>query len=173
MSKLLIVRMASECPPPVKKAFENIAPGSVVVAKENNGFVWLHFEGGIYTRAKDREPTPEERIDYAKRAAGRADQNYPTMARIQIASWEGLEVCGYVDTRNYEVVFGVPYLTFRHPSREKPLSKISAQGTFEGEIDSTKGLLAYEHGLPEDEITCTVEYDDSSLTVIGVGAGDD
>ncbi len=47
------------------------------------------------------------------------------------------------------------WLVFRHDGEE--LCSYTLRGTFPGERAETKKLLAFEKGIPEEEITCTVE----------------
>jgi hypothetical protein len=73
----------------------------------------VYYEGGIYTRPADRQPTPTERDEYAKIAAGRARQYAPTIARFFLSSWTGLRVIGTVDA-NYRVTFDRSTATVFH-----------------------------------------------------------
>jgi len=103
----------------VKRLFARMAPGSVAVAKRDGstGKVWVYYEGGIYTRATPmncfRAATGQEREDYAKCAAGRAAERYPTTAFFVLDSMEGLEVVGEVDVDNFYAVrfFGASHQT--------------------------------------------------------------
>lgn len=107
---LKIVELAPDAPVHVKKALEHIAHGSVIVAITRDhkiphaDGVWLYYEGGIFER-QNRPPTLEERITYAKIAAGRAKERYPTTAKIYLPSQEGIVQTGYVDAYQWEVVF--------------------------------------------------------------------
>ena len=47
------------------------------------------------------------------------------------------------------------YLVFYHEQKE--LLAYTVRGTFAGELDATKGLLAYENGISEDAIRVTRE----------------
>ncbi len=61
----------------------HVVPGSVLVAHHQSEIdtCRVDYEGGVFSRT-GRAPTPQERVDYAKIAAGRAAENYPTVARI-------------------------------------------------------------------------------------------
>ena len=47
------------------------------------------------------------------------------------------------------------WLVFYHDA--KPILACTLNDTFDGEVEATRGLLAYEKGIPEDEITYRVE----------------
>lgn len=47
------------------------------------------------------------------------------------------------------------WVVFRHEGRE--ICAYTLRGTFPEELAETKKLLANEKGIPEDEISCTVE----------------
>lgn len=93
-----------------KSMFSCAAPGSVFVAihhqvpGDQDGLYKVYYEGGIYSR-KDRPPTPEEKLDYAKQAAGRASQNYPTVAKFYLIDLVNVDQIGHVDTDTWEVEF--------------------------------------------------------------------
>jgi len=93
---LHIVVPAEEASAEVRRAFSRLADGSVAVAKRRDGGIWIYYEGGIYSRA-NRPPTEAERLEYAKSAAGRAAECYPTVAFFVLPSMDGLEVIGRVD----------------------------------------------------------------------------
>lgn len=48
-----------------------------------------------------------------------------------------------------------PWFVFKSPDGEE-LCSITVFGSFPGEVNDTKGLLAYEHGLRPEDITCEV-----------------
>lgn len=89
----------------VLAAFGNILPGSVAVAIRRGETVAVYYEGGKYSRPIGREATEAERIEYAKIAAGRAAQRYPTIAFFGLQSPTGLKKVGEVDIRTWEVTF--------------------------------------------------------------------
>lgn len=110
----------------VRSLFKNIAPGSVAVAHQehrvHSAGVLVHYEGGVYERSTGggyipygnvshiefREPTQDERIDYAKIAAGRLHAHYPTTSRFFLPGegmMDQLEEIGYVDVDTWEVHF--------------------------------------------------------------------
>lgn len=49
----------------------------------------------------------------------------------------------------------VQWVVFYHGKKE--LAAITLQGLFPGEIRATKELLAYEHGIPEQEISVSLQ----------------
>jgi hypothetical protein len=81
--------------------WKKLKAGTVVVKVGN----LLYFEGGLYTRG-DRDPSPEERIDYACHAADRGATKYPT-----VAVWgpqyglSGLIVIGRVNPKKWQAQF--------------------------------------------------------------------
>jgi len=85
----------------------HVAPGSVLVAHHDNpdGTCRLDYEGGLYERSDDRMPTLAERTEYAKRAAGRAATNYPTVARIGCVPRADLAIIGRCNPGEGTVVF--------------------------------------------------------------------
>lgn len=90
----------------VKVAFSKMAPGSIAVAMQRtDGMVPVYYEGGIYSRPENRPPTLDERIEYAKIAAGRAIEHYPTIAFFVLPSNDGLRKIGEVDTATWNVIF--------------------------------------------------------------------
>jgi len=108
---LKIVELAPNAPEEIKQIFANVIPGSIMVSitrghdhmiRHPNG-CWVYFEGGFYTRPATRKPTQEERIEYAKIAAGRAKDRYPTVAKAYVPDEECLVAVGYVDTDKWEV----------------------------------------------------------------------
>lgn len=103
-AKLRIVVPSEGASEEVKRSFSRIAKGSAAVAqRRGDGQVWVYYEGDIYGRPDGREPTIEEFVGYAKTAAGRAIERYPTVAFFVLPSWDGLDVVGYVDGSTYEV----------------------------------------------------------------------
>lgn len=111
---LKIVKPAPDAPEETKKALAHIAPGSVIVAitREHRdqipdpAGVWLYYEGGLYER-EQREPTEQEKRDYAIRAAGRAAKRYPTTAKLYLPSMDGLVPIGFVDTSDWTVITAI------------------------------------------------------------------
>lgn len=81
-----------------------LAPGSVAVLIKREVGHFLYYEGGIYQRG-DREPTREERRHYAVHAAGRAAQDYSTVARLFITDPDAYKHIGSVDCVNWQVTF--------------------------------------------------------------------
>ena len=80
----------------------DVWPGSVAVLSTMpgiRGYV-VYYEGGIYERERDDTPTEDQRAAWAKRAAGRAIQHYPSGARFFIApeDIEGFRVVGFVSS---------------------------------------------------------------------------
>lgn len=67
----------------------------------------LHYEGGIYQRPLERVPSTEERTEYAKCAAGRAVEQYPTIAKLylQDATTHDFMVEGWIDTETWAVTW--------------------------------------------------------------------
>lgn len=47
------------------------------------------------------------------------------------------------------------YIVFYHDGKE--LAAYTVRGTFAGEMEATKNLLAYEHGISEDAIRIAEE----------------
>ena len=88
-----------------KTLFSMALKGSIYIAIKRISGIWIYYEGGIYTRQADQIPTQKEKIEYAVRAAGRAVQNYPTVAKFLVASESGLVRVGEVDTRIWETQF--------------------------------------------------------------------
>lgn len=86
-----------------RNKFARIAHGSVAVAIHREieilGYpeieIWIYFEGDIYGR-HNRLPTSEERRQYAIIAAGRAIDNYPTIAKFRIDDEDELTEIGFV-----------------------------------------------------------------------------
>ncbi len=83
------------------KSLTGIRPGSAVAVVPNAELnsMRAYFEGGVYTRPQDREPTYKEWLEYAGLAASRASERYPTVAVSMISSWDSLTQIGYVDVR--------------------------------------------------------------------------
>lgn len=79
--------------------------GSVGVLIEREYGTLLYYEGGAYTRFGGREPTAEERVEYAKQAAGRASQDYPTTAKVGVLNPDAYKKIGQVDCTTWEVTF--------------------------------------------------------------------
>lgn len=77
----------------------------VLVPALVDGSAVVYYEGGVYTRPEHIPPNEQERISYAKIAAGRAWDNYPTVARLFTLAPRLWEQVGYVDTDTWEVVF--------------------------------------------------------------------
>lgn len=106
--KLPIVEPMPEASDYVKSLFSQIVSGSVAVSIKCEEYTLVYYEGGIYSR-HNRPPTEQERIEYAKIAAGRAREHYPTVAFFAIPkeNERDLKVSGYVDMSNspWEVVF--------------------------------------------------------------------
>jgi len=82
-------------------ALTGIRAGSAVaiVPNHNLNSIRVYYEGGIYTRPRDREPTSKEWCEYASLAASRAAERYPTVAMSTISNWDYLTQIGYVDVR--------------------------------------------------------------------------
>lgn len=70
-----------------------------------NGIDEVHYEGGIYSRPAEREPTEDEQCEYALHAAGRVAQDYPTRAMFVLPDWAGIEAVGGVNTDTWHVTF--------------------------------------------------------------------
>lgn len=103
---LRIIRPSPKASPLLKAMFAHIAPGSVAVLLDtypNSRSVY--YEGGIYTRPRDRKPTQKERKGYAVIAASRAVENYPTVAQFTLPQIleEELVTDGFVDTTDWTV----------------------------------------------------------------------
>ena len=107
--RLAIVQPKDSASERTKGLFINILPGSVVVARPNDeGAAEVYYEGGLYDRPKQsdgtyREPSLEERQQYAMIAAGRLLQHYPTVATFAMYwdnAYDELEEIGYVDGRD-------------------------------------------------------------------------
>lgn len=83
------------------KALTGIRPGSAVAIVPNAELnsMRAYYEGGVYTRPQNREPTYKEWLEYAGLAASRASERYPTVAVSMISSWDYLTQIGYVDVR--------------------------------------------------------------------------
>lgn len=83
------------------KALTGIRAGSAVAIVPNGDLnsIRAYYEGGIYTRPHDREPTTKEWCEYAGLAASRAAERYPTVAVSMISSWDYLTQIGHVDVR--------------------------------------------------------------------------
>lgn len=65
----------------------------------SNGKVLVYFEGDLYGRGSNhplQQPTVEERTNYAKIAAGRAVENYPTTAKFMVEDDDQLQEIGFV-----------------------------------------------------------------------------
>jgi hypothetical protein len=88
-----------------KALFSIAVKGSVFIAIKRINRIWIYFEGGIYSRQADQVPTLKEKIDYAVLAAGRAIQDYPTVAKFLITDESDLVRVGEVDTNNWEAQF--------------------------------------------------------------------
>lgn len=86
------------------RAFGGIRPGSAlaIVPNAHPGSMRVYYEGGVFTRQSDCEPTAKEWFEYARTAASRASEAYPTIAMTMITSWEALTQIGYVDVRKGE-----------------------------------------------------------------------
>ena len=109
---LSIVHPTPTCHPSVTRLTQSIAPGSILVAQPApHGGVQVDYEGGIYQRPSHRPPTLDEQIEYAKRAAGRMHNQYPTVARAYLrdADFErDFRVIGSVDPTTWTVTFHPP-----------------------------------------------------------------
>ncbi len=94
---LPIVELTEDAPEEIKFFFSKLVPGSVAVAKWKGEKIEIHYEGGIYQR-KNTDPTKEEREQYAITAAGRAKENYPTVAKFLILTSQAryLKIIGVV-----------------------------------------------------------------------------
>lgn len=86
---------------------DRIVPGSVLVAHHDaeDGTCRVDYEGGIHMRQPDRAPTPEERETYAKCAAGRAAEEYPTVARVYCILRADLRVIGRINPGEGTIVW--------------------------------------------------------------------
>lgn len=78
---------------------DRLLPGSVVIAHSDagDGTCQVDFEGGKYQRDPARCPTAEERDQYAKCAAGRAAERYPTVARCYRIARSDLRIIGRIN----------------------------------------------------------------------------
>lgn len=103
-----IVEVAPDAPELVRAAFAAILPGSIAVAVARNRAVVVDFESGLCTRPSARPPSEAEQTEYALRAAGRAAQRYPTVARFSLPDWQPLRVVGAVDTQSWAVALRRP-----------------------------------------------------------------
>jgi len=105
--RLPIVEVGPGASCAVHEAFQRIIPGSITVAIERQAHMMLYYEGGIYSRPKDRAPTQAERREYALIAAGRAKDHAPTVAVLAIHRDRaiGLKTVGFVDTDGWIVRF--------------------------------------------------------------------
>jgi len=76
-----------------------LLPGSVLIAHTDadDGTCQVDFEGGKYQRDPVCPPTPEERDQYAKCAAGRAAERYPTVARCYRIPRSDLRIIGHIN----------------------------------------------------------------------------
>ena len=89
----------------------DIWPGSVAVLIQTGSRFVVHYEGGIYERKRDEEPTDSQRDAWAKRAAGRAFESYPTRAHFYLLRQDhidSLQIVGEVDDRYYVRWFEEP-----------------------------------------------------------------
>ncbi len=86
---------------------DRLLPGSVVIAHSDagDGTCQVDFEGGMYQREPNRLPTAEERIQYAKCAAGRAAERYPTVARSYRIPRSDLRVVGSINPGEGRIVW--------------------------------------------------------------------
>lgn len=109
---VLIVEVAPDAPELVRAAFAAILPGSIAVAVARDRAVVVDYEGGLYTRPPALPPSEAEQIEYALRAAGRAVQRYPTVARFSLPDWQPLRVVGSVDTQAWAVALRRPEPVF-------------------------------------------------------------
>lgn len=99
-----VVTLDKDAPKELQDLFSKIAPGSVAVAKQRGTNINIYYEGGIYTRKdSSREPTQEERNEYAIIAAGRAKENYPTIAKFTI----------HMDDVKYLTIVGVVQMMWK------------------------------------------------------------
>ena len=101
--KLSLVEVGEKSSQLVKLSFSRLLPGSaavLILQPMVNGIVpIIYYEGGKYYESiKD---------EYAKIAAGRAIENYPTIARFSIPKEEieNLKVVGTIDTDTWEVTW--------------------------------------------------------------------
>lgn len=98
--RLNIVQPSSSASEATFHNFTRPVPGSeCVAAPVSDGRVLVYFEGDLYGRGSKRPvptPTREERTTYAKIAAGRAVENYPTTAKFYVADESELIQTGFV-----------------------------------------------------------------------------
>lgn len=112
--KLPLVRLRPSARPDMRVICDKIVTGSMIVAQVTTGGIQLDFEGGIFARQPSQPPTQAERVDYAKRAAGRAIRQYPTVARCVLRDANldrDFDVLGWVDTETWNVTL-LPDLSF-------------------------------------------------------------
>ena len=57
------------------------------------------------------------------------------------------------------------WVVFRNKETGQELAAFTIRGTFPGETEATRDLLAAEHGLPPEQITVTIE-DQGKKTII-------
>ena len=79
--------------------------GSVFVAIKKTNGIWIYYEGGIYSRIPGEAPTQKLKVEYAIQAAGRAIQNYPTVAKFFLRDESDLVRVGEVDTKTWATTF--------------------------------------------------------------------
>lgn len=83
------------------RALMGIRPGSAMALLPNLGSnaMRIYYEGGIFTRKEGQTPTTKEWCEYARIAASRGKESYPTVAMTILTSCEGLTQIGHVDVR--------------------------------------------------------------------------
>lgn len=97
---IAIVRPRSDAPEDIKGQFARINPGSVCCLIQRHDTYFIYYEGGFYSRQPNVEPTPDEREEYAKIAAGRAKDRAPTVAFFALPQGgeKFVEAVGFVKT---------------------------------------------------------------------------
>lgn len=78
---------------------DHLLPGSVVIAHSDasDGTCQVDYEGGKYRQDSARHPNAAEREEYAKCAAGRAAERYPTVARCYRIPRSDLRIIGHIN----------------------------------------------------------------------------
>jgi hypothetical protein len=105
---LSLVQLSPDTHPHIQAACQRIAPGSVLVLiVPPDRTPVLYYEGGMYEREATRPPSTDERDDYARRAAGRAVAQYPTVARLFLPNATPADFLqeGWIDTRTWTVTW--------------------------------------------------------------------
>ena len=97
-----ILKLREDAPKELKLRLKNILPGSVIVKSPHNDSR-IYYEGGKYLHPLN--PSPENRTEWAKSAAGRAFMFYPTVAFMGIneTDFEWFDEIGFVEIPGYNV----------------------------------------------------------------------